>query len=561
MSSFTPPNFSPFKVIAGPMQSSYTQIINGRVTHTFSVSYILQAGKEGSFAIPPASAYYGGKKYYSSKTVVNVKKSSGGNQSGSSSLSSSGSAAANETIKKNLFIKLSVDKHSARPGEPVYAVYKLYSGSDLNVLNIAAPKMPVYNGFWATEIEIPQITYSAVETVNGKRYRVAELKKVVLFPTRSGKLTVEPLRMDFTVRVPTRRPGSKTPDPFAPFFDDPMGSTFEDVRFNASSKKEEINVMKLPEPVPANYTNASGQFSIAASIDKQEVKTNEPLTFNLVIKGSGNLSLIEAPALNLPAAFEQFDPKTTDNSAVTPSGIRGNRTFEYVLIPRKSGKYTIPAVPFTYFDFENGKYVSTSTSPITLTVDKGMYAGSTPQAPTKISNDSLAIRESTHLSDIDFTSPFESGGFVIPVGVMLLAAVLLFFRKKRKDESTDPEAKLAKLSGKALAQLRFASAEKALRTGNKNIFFDETGKAMHLYLEKFFRKATQNSNPELPSPLHYEIRDSRLAARVENFLQKCSFACYTPNGGNNVLPEELLREGIELITELETFRHNGRINQ
>lgn len=568
LAAFNAPQFPGFRVAAGPFQSSYTQIINGRSSQSFSVTYVLIAEQEGTYTIKPASGYIGSKKIYSNSLQITVtksygnyssgKSSSGNSAGGNSSFNSKQTSQANRIIGKNLFMRLSVNKQAVRQGEPVYAVYKLYANPALNVLNILAPKMPVYDGFWATEINIPQITYTSSEVIGGTRYRVAELKKVVLFPTRSGQLVVRPLDMDFTIRLASG--SSSGSDPWSAFFDDPLDQDYEDFRYHASSGQAVINVSKLPASAPADFVNAVGKLNFFAEVNKHKVKTNEPVTLRLKISGIGNLSLIESPQAAFPTDFEQFDPKTVDLSSVTPGGIDGSRTFEYVLIPHKSGKFVIPSVRFVYFDPSSNKYVTESSAPITIEVEKGVYSGSYPSdLYSSKSSSSGVIKDNSHLSDVDFTSPFLSGAFLISLGAMILAFVLICYYKKKKydRENIDEDS----LDAEALIRLRFTSARQALRSGDDDQFYDELETAVRNYLEKYYpANNEEEENPADSGENHFIIPDEELSADANQFLAKCAFARYAPKGAGKVSPEKMLSEAAALLKKCTSAKRKEKWN-
>ncbi|MEZ4766295.1 MAG: hypothetical protein R3C26_24830 [Calditrichia bacterium] len=78
-------------------------------------------------------------------------------------------------------------------------------------------------GFWVEEYEIAQNIPVTQEVINGQQYSVAEVKKLALFPTKSGDLNITPLQLSVDVVERRRRR-----DPFSvfdDFFDDPLGRT------------------------------------------------------------------------------------------------------------------------------------------------------------------------------------------------------------------------------------------------------------------------------------------------------------------------------------------------
>jgi len=66
--------------------------------------------------------------------------------------------------------------------------------------------------------------------------------------------------------------------------------------------------------------------------------------------------------LELPANVEIFEPKIDRQVSNGGKSIRGSVSYEYVLIPRTSGRLRIPALNFVFFDPGSGRY-QTSTAP------------------------------------------------------------------------------------------------------------------------------------------------------------------------------------------------------
>ncbi|MFN3781644.1 MAG: BatD family protein, partial [Candidatus Kapaibacteriota bacterium] len=239
--NFQPPSFKGFTVLAGPSRSMSTQIINGQISSSMSFIYILLADSEGTFTIEPAKITVDGNVLSSNSLTIKVTKVAGQQpkqQNSSTSEEKTLSQQADEIIRNNLFIKLLVDKSQAYVGETIVATYKLYVHPDLNIVNINLPKMPSFNGFWTQDFGIKELKFST-EVINGIPFKVADLKQVVLIPQQKGNLTIDPMEIEFIVRLlvrqqPQRR---KYRDPFDMLFDDPFFSTrYRDFPFTVRSK-------------------------------------------------------------------------------------------------------------------------------------------------------------------------------------------------------------------------------------------------------------------------------------------------------------------------------------
>lgn len=126
---FLAPSISGFDVLMGPSRSqqSSTQIINGKVSSSSSITYtyILMAGKEGTYTIPAASIEVDGKKIFSNALTVKVlppDQSANSRQSGQGRGGSSASRAqiaGGKITDKDLFV-------TATASKPMFTSRKLF---------------------------------------------------------------------------------------------------------------------------------------------------------------------------------------------------------------------------------------------------------------------------------------------------------------------------------------------------------------------------------------------------------------------------------------------------
>ena len=139
----SPPAFPDFHVVEGPMQSSGMSIVNGNMSQYKGVSFVLQPNKTGSFTIQGATAEVDGKAMRSNSVTIEVTTNSTGNSGNINPLLMPSMPREEmpddkdyilrpgenivEKTKKNLFVKVQVDKNSCYVGEPIVATYKLYS--------------------------------------------------------------------------------------------------------------------------------------------------------------------------------------------------------------------------------------------------------------------------------------------------------------------------------------------------------------------------------------------------------------------------------------------------
>src|SRR6201999_3240685 len=84
-----------------------------------------------------------------------------------------------DKVRKNLFVKVQVDRNTCYVGEPIVATYKLYSR--LNAES-RVTKRPSLNGFSVYDMIDPGADAVSVEKLNGKAYTVHTIRKTQLIP-------------------------------------------------------------------------------------------------------------------------------------------------------------------------------------------------------------------------------------------------------------------------------------------------------------------------------------------------------------------------------------------
>ena len=356
-----------FDVLMGPStstQSSY-QLVNGHMSSSSSVTYtyILSANKNGSFTIPPAQAQVGGKTIHSNELHIKV---SGQAQSGGQGNRQQGRAgeeirpAGSSISGSDLFIKVSASKQHVREQEPILLTYKVYTLVGLTQLN---GKMADLKSFYTREVPLPAEKSFSVENFNGRTYRTVTWQQYVMFPQATGKLEIPSITYEGVVVQQNRNV-----DPFEAFFNG--GSGYIEVKKQIKAPGITIHVDPLPQR-PANFSGGVGQYTISASLDKTEVKANDPVKLRVTVSGAGNMKLLKQPVVKFPKDFDSYDAKVTDNTKLTTQGLEGSIVYDFLAVPRHQGEFEIPAIEYTYFDTKSNSYKTVRTEPFTLKVAKG----------------------------------------------------------------------------------------------------------------------------------------------------------------------------------------------
>jgi len=556
--NFQPPALTDFNVLGGPNQSTSMQFINGNMSQTISLTYYLQAKSEGSFTIGAATIVCNGKKIASEPVVLKVVKAAAAPQGGGGQ-QGQGADEYKQVTSDNLFIKASVDKTTVYQGESMVVTYKIYTR--VNIVNYAIPKMPTFSGFWTQDIPIPGQIQLHSETVNGVTYSVGELKKVLLFPQQSGTLTLDPMEVECIARVPVKR-NRQSNNPFDifndPFFNDPFfGSGARDIKAAIKSLPIKVTVKPLPDGAPESFDGAVGHFTFEASMDKKETKTNEPVSLKIKITGKGNLKLINAPALHIPADIETYDPKINQNVSATVAGTSGTKSFEYLLIPRHQGTYEIEPLAFSYFDLDKKQYISFSSAKFELKVDKGadesaaMTSGASKADIQLLGSDIRFIKSGplrlNTTGNIFYASPQFYIALVMPF-ILFIGAFI--FRQKNRELRGNIGLMKSRKANK-MARKRLAVAGKLLDAKNKEKFYDELFRACWGYVGDKLGISPADLSKESAAVALKEknVSDESVAALITT-LDFCEFARFAPQAENSGL-EKIYRDAIDTITKIE----------
>jgi len=557
---FRPPAFTDFNVLAGPSQSSSVNIINGSVSQNLSITYVLQALKEGTFKIGSAEITAGNKKLTSNPVTINVVKASrqsSGASSGQQQNNGQGNdqASAAAAAAKNVFIRASVDKSSVYRGEAVIVTYQLYTR--VTLLNYGLTKIPALNGFWSQDIAVPQQPQFRTEVLDGMQYKVADIKKMVVFPQRSGTLEIDPMEGEVIARVPVKRQQSRSNDPFEQFFNDPFfNNNVQDIKLPIKSESVRLNVKELPANAPASFSGAVGRFTYEVSLDKKEIKSHEPLTLKVKIAGKGNVKLVEAPKVSFPQDFETYDPKEAVSINATTGGITGTKTFEFLVIPRNAGDFKIPVSAFSYFDLDKKQYIEIPAPVLSIHVDKGTETVTTTVSGVSKSDiqflgkDIRFIKTGVPAFIHPGNSLYGSTRFYVLLGAPCLAFLMLILFRRRVESMNANAGLLKSQRANKVAKKRLEIAKKHLAANQRNQFLDEMSKALWGFVSDKLQIPVSDLSLENTSrALSARNVPEELIAQFNDTINSCEFARFAGSSGES--GEEIYKKGLDIISKLE----------
>lgn len=555
-----PESIRGFDVLYGPsVSSSYsTTIINGKSSSQSSVTYtyILQAKAEGTFTLPAASLKVNGRTYTSNAvrvTVVHADRNAQAQQQQQQGMGanpqviSRSSSAPGKFSPKDAFIRAIITKTKVHEQEAFLVTFRFYTR--LQVQDIGQVQFPEFEGFMVEDVDMPQQQQLRIEHYNGQNYGVADLKKSVLFPQRSGNLVIPQGKIEMVFQVPTG---------VSSFFGEEMTA----VKKTITTKPINVHVESLPTPRPGDFSNGVGNFSMSSSITSKHVKANQAVTIKVVISGTGNMKLIKNPELEFPNELESYDPKITQNTKVTDNGLTGSKTIEYMFIPRYEGNYKIPAVKMSYFDPRSNSYKTLSTQEFSLKVDKDPNAGKEGSASNYGTQRDVLAQQDIHymstdsykfenIDDFLFGSWLYYLWYMVPA--LLFITLSIVYRKQIKENANLALMRTKKAN--KVANKRLKLANKYLQAQNKSKFYEEVLRAVWGYLsDKLSIPVAKLNRENIDLELTKYGADEALRNDFLHILDTSEFARYAPAESEDAM-DKLYATTVEAIGKMENRKN------
>lgn len=554
---FKSPNFNNFEVIGGPFSStsSSIQVINGSVsrTNTQTYSFHLRAIKEGHFTLPQASITVDKKRVTSEPLEIDVVASSNGDN-GSSTSSQTKTALNN----KEVFLEAVPNKKKVYLGEQIVLTYKIFFTIPISQLSISGA--PSYTGFWTKDITNNNGSLQQSSIIrDGQQYNVATIQEIVLFPQKTGELTIDPLNISCLAQIRQERNRSRGYDPFEDFFGDVMGSSYTNIRKEIKSQPIKIEVEPLPNnDKPSDFKGAVGQFTFTSKIDKTELKANEAFTFTLTVSGKGNIELLELPKPAFPPDFEVYDPKITSSIKDNALGISGSKKAEYIVIPRVSGKFDIKGTSFSYFDPSLRKYVTLNSNDFEVTVDKSdaTQGGGNIYAPGQadikyLGSDIRHINTNNSKLNITGTTFFMSPLYITAMAVMIIIFIVAIIIYKKLSKLNKNQVMMRNKKATKVAKKRLTNAYNHIKNNNHNGFYEDLSQALWGYIsDKLNISRSQLSIDSVKEVMTNNDITEDVITEFVDLLNSCEFARFAPGDPNKKM-DELYHKGIDVITKIE----------
>ena len=512
--NFNPPSFNGFRVVGGPNQSVSNSWINGVRTFSKTYSYFLTPEKKGNYTIGQASIEIDGDIYKTLPVKVQVTEAV------ESSLSP---GSPSSVVDDDIELSIEISKSNPYLNEPISVEFKLLFNPKINVTNLGEIDNPEFKNFWSQNIKIPRLEIKST-SYKGQRYNYVTWKKALLFPQKAGDLELLPLTLDVTIDVPTNR---------RDFF----GNTiYTQTSKKVASRKRIIKVKNFPENgKPESFNGAVGNFDISLNSSKSQLKATESFQLEFKVNGNGNLKLFSLPEIIVPSSLEKYAPEFKEKINTSLSGMNGEISNVYTIVPQYQGKYPIPPVEFSFFNPKTEQYVTLYSNESVVDVLDGptRLSESNVQASNPVSNSITSsdqfnfIKLSSDFIQIDRKNIIDSKKilftlFLIPIIILILSIIYFNLRNKKVSENI-----LKSRDADLLARQYLNNAK--IDMSNKDSFYASLENALFNFIKsKYLIEREDFSKDRLKNILEKDKISDNIIEDLIDIINSCELARYTP---------------------------------
>ncbi len=555
-------------VIIGSTSSSSTSfsLTNGKLSSSGTVRFIYQLKPRdtGSFVIDASKVTYDGVTHETSPITIEVAPGATGAASpGGSRIAPPGAPPATSAGQSQgaeerpdlgdaVYILNTVDKTRVYLGEQVTVNYTLYTR--LGLTNARYDDVPTYTGFWLEELFAAHHLDFMEEIIGGRRYAVAKLRQIALFPTVTGELKIEPLSMICDVQGERSRRSL-----FDRFLNDPFDTFSTTRQIRVASEAQSITVLPLPgEGRPPGFSNAVGDFSLKATVDLDTTEVNQPVTLTIVLSGEGNLKTVEDPVLPPLDYFKEYQSGTNAKYESGGQRMSGTKTWEHVLIPTIPGDHTIASLSYPYFNPDTDAYGVSTTDSITIKVlpasgEQTAVAGMPRKTVVRqLRQDIQYIKPETVFLGDQGEVLFRSAWYLL-LHILPVAAILatVFYRSHARRLRDDVGyARRRRADSDARSELH--QSRQKLKQGAFDQAFTGISNAIYGYVaDKCNQPAAGLTSPRVVELLGERGVDDVTVGLVKDCLEACDMARFAPTTLTAEHTEDVLGKALKAIESIE----------
>jgi hypothetical protein len=527
-----------------PMRQHTRTMKDGRLRREIAFSWPFRPKEAGSAQLRPVTVVVRGEEYTTEE--IRLRVVSQPQRPSSPRLTYPDGAPSGPSLdERDLFVRATATANRAYQNEQVVAEYRLYYRPGVRLRHSRLADSWDAPGFWREELNVASRPTPQTERVDGRKYETIVLKRVALFPTRPGTLRVDPLRIETeaqgTMRL--RRDGPALRGRFTPV--------------QLASQRLSVRVRPLPAKAPASFDGAVGRFSMTARVDTHSVAVGDPVVLTVQVRGTGNLTTLSPPQIDVPSAVERYEPTVTTDVERNGRRVRGARTFTYTLVPRAGGRHALSPIVFSYFDPERGRYETLRAEVPALQV-----TGEAPPQSRQLSGrtgEGLPVGDVTGLMEADaarwvrtdrpplYRQPWAYLALLIPLA--LAAGGVVYRRRGRAGGSTSSRASDASLN---TAGIQLQDARRRLRDGPESASYDAVERTLRGVLAgRLDLDGTDGTRTTLDRRLARREVPEDLRDALFDLLDRCDEAQYAPGSATDGPADAMLDEVQSVLRRLD----------
>lgn len=526
-------------------QSQSYSVVNGRAESSSAIeyTYYYRADKAGQFTIPAASVLADGKRLSTKPAQFTVhpraERDTPASQRPVAVDDVDTQTAGRKVNADDVFVRIILSRNSAYEQEAIGCTIKLYT--KYSISSFMPTRQPSFDGFLIQELDV-QPALNEIETYRGQDYMTAILKRCIIFPQKSGKLTINSGNYDISVVQ----------------YDNVNMGMFQvrqprETKIKVSSNTGSIDILPLPSPKPEGFNGAVGQFTVDSRLVGNSFRTNDPATLIYTISGTGNIKYLKEPQIDFPTEFEQYTPKSDIKTSVSGNEVSGTMTVEYTFVPQSVGNFTIGSDKFVYFDPAKRDYVTLNTPTYPVKVAKGLSSPAPTEDQKAIENKNSDIRH-IYLGDkhpsMDHTLVVTTLMYwMLYLGLFIITIAIIVANRSRARRNADVSGMRTAKASK-VASRRLKTAGKYLSAGDNDKFYEEMLRALWGYLsDKLTIPLSQLNRQNIVERLSEKGYSAEATSSIVNVLDECEMARYTPDSSSRM--DSVYDEGVKAINNLE----------
>ncbi|MEM8966808.1 MAG: BatD family protein [Bacteroidota bacterium] len=351
------PDISGFEK-AGTSTSSSTNIVQGKVIVSQSVTQSYLSSKQGTFVLPPFTMSVNGETVISKGATIQVvspRYRSVQRPNYTSPLDELfGQDKQSEefvNVPEKAFLSLTNSKDTVYVGEGFTITLALYisdqNQADLQFYKLSEQlaeiqKQLTPSNVWEENFAIENINRQPVE-INGEGYRQYKFYQATFYPNSSEVIEFPSIALKMIKYKKARNPsffGRRRKQDFITF----------------KTKPILIVVKELPNH-PLQASVAVGNYQLKETITRNQLKTGHSFTYIFAIQGEGNINYIAPPKLRKTNNFDFYDPMVEQTINRSNNRVTGQKVFSYHAIPNEPGTFNLKKyLSWIFFNPRNKQY-------------------------------------------------------------------------------------------------------------------------------------------------------------------------------------------------------------